>query len=128
MWTLFMSVLMLAAWNTALMCGLCPPKSSKAKHCAEKETAQPVRNTAADSLLAVQNSVDPCSHCVTHSPWQTNSTLTAPNSSSHGLAAPPALHVVVAEFSASNSLVEIHDHGPPGNVNPRYILNSTFLI
>ena len=127
-----MGVLMLAAGNTALMCGLCPPKtSSTPTHCADKDahSAQPVEDPPDDSRLAVQNPVDPCSHCVAPSPWQTNPSLSeaTPNSSSQSILG-PELFVVVAEFSASHSFVEIHDHGPPGNANPRYLLNSTFRI
>jgi hypothetical protein len=130
---------MVAAWNAASACGLCPQKSSSsAPHCAEKNThtAHRADNSADDSLLAavqdfqaIDNSAAPCSHCVTHSPWQANSSSNTalPNNSSHGFVAPEA-YVVVAEFSASNSLVEIHDHGPPGYSSPRYLLNSTFRI
>ena len=134
MWLLLIGLLMVAAWNAASACGLCAQKSSSAMtHCAEKatHTAQPVEDPTDDARLAVaiENPIAPCSHCVTRSPWQTNSSsnATLPNNSSQAFVAPD-LHVVVAEFSTSNSIVEIHDHGPPGYSSPRYLLNSTFRI
>ena len=133
-WPLLIGLLMVAAWSAASACGLCPQKSSAAiTHCGDKEAhaGRQVETATNDARLAltIENSAAPCSHCVTHSPWQANSSSNEalPNNTSPGFIAPD-LYVVVAEFSASNNLVEIHDHGPPGYSSPRYLLNGTFRI
>ena len=130
-WALFVGVLTVAVCNTVIVCGLCPQKSTLPPHCSGKDShaAAPVTNEALNEALTTPDSGASCSHCVTHSPWQTNpsSNATLPNHSPHAYVAAD-LDAVVVEFSASNNLVEIHDHGPPGNPGPRYILNSAFRI
>ena len=131
-WLLLFGVLAIAAWDGASAWSVCSHEISSPKHCSEKEehSAQRVSNVPAVSRLGtlIERQVEPCSHCLTHSPW-------GPNSSPHAIVNNLSLavvasdsHVVAVEFSASNTPVEIYDHGPPGNGNLRYILNSTFRI
>lgn len=128
-WPLLTGLLVVAACNNALVCKLCPQKTSSTSHCAEK-----VANTESQHSINHETAtfgtehIDQCSHCVTHLPSRANSSRAVVfNNPSHGIVADyPA--VVAVRFSSSTTPVEIHDHGPPGRSSPRYILNHTFRI
>lgn len=130
-WPFITVVLVAAACNNALACGLCPQKATRStSHCAEKaETSEPQHSVDAEAVTTVTEHTDECSHCVTHSPVQTNSTslAVAASTSSHDFV---AAHWFVAALkpAPSTKLVEIHDHGPPGRSSPRYVLNHAFRI
>jgi hypothetical protein len=131
-WLLLFSVLAIAAWDGASAWGACAHEISTPKHCAEKaeHAPNPVAGVAVSRAITVERtSVEPCSHCLTHSPWGPNSAPRAivVNNFLPAVAAADS-DVVAAEFSAPKSPVEVYDHGPPGNGNLRYILNSTFRI
>ena len=132
-WLLLFGVLAIAAWDGASAWRACSHEIRSPKHCAEKveHAATHVSSVAVVSRTASvkQTTVEPCSHCLTHSPWGPNSSPRAigVNNFSPAVATNDS-HVVAVEFSAPNSPLEIYDHGPPGNGNLRYILNSTFRI
>ena len=133
MWPLLIGVLAIAAWDGAAAWGLCAAEPASPKHCAEKtehSQHQIMRVPGVARLAtAIQNAAEPCSHCLTHSPWGPSSSSRAivPNNVSPAVAAADS-PVAVVEFSTSNSPVAIYDHGPPGNGNHRYILISSFRI
>src|ERR1700754_2251621 len=88
-WPLLTGLLVLAAWNNALVCKLCPQKTSTPSHCADKGT-----NTAAEQSVnnetatVVTEQTEQCSHCITHLPSQANSSRAVVFSNpSHGVVA-----------------------------------------
>ncbi|HXQ71860.1 MAG TPA: hypothetical protein VN844_15300 [Pyrinomonadaceae bacterium] len=126
-WVLSTALLVVAACNPALACEPCPLKTRNTSHCAEKG-ADTQHNTSHETATVGTEQTDQCSHCITYLPSQSNSSRAiVVNAPSHGIVADyPA--VVAVRFSTSTNPVEIHDHGPPGRSNPRYVLNSTFRI
>jgi len=130
-WPLLIGVLAIAAWNGAIAWDFCSHESSSPKHCAGSAThssEQTANVTGVARIASMQNTAEPCSHCLTHAPWSANSSRAiVNNNSSPGIVAAGAGGVVV-ESAPSNTPVQVYDHGPPGNGNPRYILNNTFRI
>jgi hypothetical protein len=130
-WPLITVLLVATACNNVLACGLCPQKTTRAtSHCAEKaKTSEPQHSVDAESVTVVAEHTDECSHCVTHSPVQTNSTSLAvvASNSAHDIVGAHWFHTAV-KLAPSTKLVEIHDHGPPGRSSPRYVLNHSFRI
>ena len=129
-WPLLASLLVVCACNNALACGLCPQETPKTSHCSEKAADSNSHHSINhEPANAVTEQTENCSHCVTHSPRQTNSSSRAivPNNASQDTAVG---HWTVAEgnLQSSTKLIEIHDHGPPGFHIPRYVLNNTFRI
>lgn len=132
-WLLVFGVLAMAASGGTILCEWRPPKTSNVSHCGQKKIHSTSRSAHSlrDSFVtgSASQGVKQCSHCFTHLPWQANSSSNEvlPNNGSQSLVAAD-LFIVITEFSDSNSVVEIHDHGPPGNSSPRYLLNSAFRI
>ena len=129
-WPLITVVLVATACNNVLACGLCPQKAtSTPSHCAEKvESSEPQHSVDAETITTVADT-DECSHCVTHSPIQTNSTSFAivASNSAHDTVGAHWFHTAL-KLAPSTKPVEIHDHGPPGRSSPRYVLNHSFRI
>jgi hypothetical protein len=130
-WPLLIGVLAIAAWNGAIAWDFCSRESSSPKHCAGSaaHSAEQTANvTGAARIASLQNTAESCSHCLTHAPWSASSSRAVVyNNSAPGIIAAGS-GVRAAESAPSNSPVQIYDHGPPGNGNPRYILNHTFRI
>ena len=132
-WLLLIGVLAIAAWGGAAAWGLCAAEPATPKHCTEKTEHshhQIMHVSGVDRMAtAIRNAAEPCSHCLTHSPWgpSSSSRAIAPNNVSPAGAAADA-PVAVVEISTSKTPVAIYDHGPPGDGNHRYILNSSFRI
>lgn len=84
-----------------------------------------------DPLLAttITDSQQSCSHCMMHSQSGANSSapVVPNNSGAHGIVA-AAPGIAWASVASPLTLVDIHDHGPPGLNSSRYILNSSFRI
>lgn len=131
-WPVVIAVLALAA--SSGVCEWCPAKTATVSHCAATHSATgsaPAAHLPRDSQLTAINPqpVAPCSHCITRLPFGVNSSanVIAPNNGSHGIVA-ANLSVVGFKISTATSLVETHEHGPPGKSSPRYLLHSTFRI
>ena len=130
LWPLLAVMLVIAACSNAMACALCPQKARPTSHCAEKaaDTA-PQHSVNEETAGAFTQQTEQCSHCITHSPGQTNSSSRAvvPSNAAHDSVA-AGFSVVVVNVSSSTKPVEIHDHGPPGRTSPRYLLNNSFRI
>ena len=130
-WPLLIGVLAIAAWNGAIAWDLCSHENSSPQHfagSAAHSAEHTVKVTGVARIVSLQNTAEPCSHCLTHAPWSANSSLAVVyNNSSPGIIAPGS-GVRAVDSAPSNSRVQIYDHGPPGTGNPRYILNNTFRI
>jgi hypothetical protein len=132
-WPVVIGVLALAAWSG--VCEWCPAQTTTVGHCAATHSVTGSASTVhvtRDSHLAPINPqpIEPCSHCITHLPLgggNSSASVIAPNNSSHGVVAAD-LPVAGVWISTATSLVETHEHGPPGKSSPRYLLNSTFRI
>ena len=93
---------------------------------SETENLPPVN----DLMAALTQSRYPCSHCVMHSRSDANSasqTVALSSLSNENIAADSSAQVVTA-LPWLITVIDIHDHGPPGSGNPRYVLNSTYRI
>jgi len=130
-WPFITVVLIVSACNNVLACGLCPQKTTRTpSHCAEKaETSELEHGVDEETITTVGEHTDECSHCVTHSPVQTNSTslTVVARSSSHDFVG-AHWFLGAVKIAPSTKLVELHDHGPPGRSSPRYVLNHAFRI
>jgi hypothetical protein len=84
-----------------------------------------------NTLIAVlTGSRNSCSHCMMHAGADVNSssqTVTV-NSPSYENIRTDSRADIVKLVPLLVTVVEIHDHGPPGFDNSRYILNSTYRI
>jgi hypothetical protein len=106
----------------------CSKKQQHAsKHFAQIDSQQTIWNVALPAITPVR---DHCSHCMMHSRSEANapSRVAIINSSSdHGIAAEPVVSIFTSQIS-NRPLVDVHEHGPPGSQDRRYILNSSFRI
>jgi len=85
-----------------------------------------------DALVseAITDSQESCSHCMMHSesgPRSSSTAMVLSSSAPHDIVA-AASSVVWSSVASPLTLVDVHDHGPPGLNSSRYILNSTFRI
>jgi hypothetical protein len=130
-WPLITVVLVVAACNNVLACGLCPQKTTRTpSHCAERAESSELQHRVDEEMITtVAEHTDECSHCVTHSPIRTNSMSLAvvAGSSSHDFVAAHWFAGTV-KIAPATKPVELHDHGPPGRSSPRYVLNHAFRI
>jgi hypothetical protein len=93
---------------------------------AESSNLAPVNSP----MVALPESGTSCSHCFMHSRSDaSSSSRTATlNSPSHESIGSDSSADIVTPSPWLITVVEIHDHGPPGSNNSRYILNSTYRI
>ena len=147
-----LGLVLLALVNNAVVWTVCPHLNARPHHCfseglsntsadsaamrhehhadmAMHEEAMPLESAtgdyAASDIRQPQNS---CSHCIMHSAVNSPSTPMALNNSGSQAIVPPASTSLLAPAALSRVFVDIHDHGPPGLHNSRFILNSTFRI
>jgi hypothetical protein len=103
---------------------------SEQSHCSKKQQHASKHFAQIDSQQTITPVRDQCSHCMTHSRSEANapSRVAIINSSSdHGIAAEPVVSIFTSQIS-NRPLVDVHEHGPPGSQDRRYILNSSFRI
>jgi hypothetical protein len=93
-------------------------------------TESPNFEPANSVIVAVTESRNSCSHCLTHSRVQANLSWRTDivNCPSYDGIEPDSSTEIVRTLSWVIIGVEIHDHGPPGSNDPRYILNSAYRI
>ena len=102
-------------------------KQPTSKHVARIDSQQRNWNAALPAITPLR---DPCSHCMMHSRAEANAPsrvaiIKIPSDSS---VAPELTVSVLRPQLTSPALIDVHEHGPPGSPDPRYILNSTFRI
>ena len=142
-------VVFFALWNNAAVWAVCPHANAKSQSCLSEDSssqhhgdmAMPVSSaehecatsserenpsTDTNQVMPLQES---CSHCVMPSqPLIKQPTpLVLNNSSSQGIV-PAGIVIVSAPIVLSHGLIDVYDHGPPGQDSSRYILNRSFRI
>jgi hypothetical protein len=85
-----------------------------------------------ESLLAatITDAQESCSHCMMHPESGVNSPsapMVLNNSASHGIVGAVS-SIVWASVASPLTVLDVHEHGPPGLNGSRYILNSSFRI
>jgi hypothetical protein len=79
-----------------------------------------------DELIA--QPIESCSHCMMHSQSQANSAFRTVAISTSSSDVTDSAFTMVNALAAVSSCVEVHDHGPPGSIIPRYVLVGAFRI
>ena len=85
---------------------------------------------AQESSEAITQPNEPCSHCMMHSQSGANFTLKSAvqNSFSTQIVAVESIAGTKSSVPSCLTLVDLHDHSPPGSSAPLYVLVSSFRI
>lgn len=109
-----------------------PPEASTTTEAKTATLSDMESFSGFDPLLAhtITGAQESCSHCMMHPQSGVNSPsapIVVNVSTSHEIV-PASSSIVSASVASPLTVVDVHDHGPPGLNGSRYILNSSFRI